>query len=152
MEINSEVNALKLFLRTQYASLLRTPGVDVGLPDEDILDNLIWDIREAVSSNNSDRCMNQDADFVQEVFDVLQAYDINPVTIVENNRILQYAMKLKNAERMWINRGYSPNEMLQLMPGRLWKEMEVLWRNKVYPNALCPCGWGRKYKKCCGRR
>ena len=23
---------------------------------------------------------------------------------------------------------------------------------KIYPNAPCPCGSGRKYKKCCGRR
>ena len=23
--------------------------------------------------------------------------------------------------------------------------------NKVYPNDLCPCGSGKKYKKCCGK-
>lgn len=22
---------------------------------------------------------------------------------------------------------------------------------KIYPNDLCPCGSGKKYKKCCGR-
>ncbi|WP_369598853.1 SEC-C metal-binding domain-containing protein [Bacteroides caecimuris] len=22
---------------------------------------------------------------------------------------------------------------------------------KIYPNASCPCGSGRKFKKCCGR-
>ena len=25
-------------------------------------------------------------------------------------------------------------------------------KRKIYPNEPCPCGSGRKYKKCCGRR
>ena len=24
-------------------------------------------------------------------------------------------------------------------------------RKKIYPNDICPCGSGMKYKKCCGR-
>lgn len=26
-----------------------------------------------------------------------------------------------------------------------------LGKKKIYPNDLCPCGSGKKYKKCCGR-
>lgn len=29
--------------------------------------------------------------------------------------------------------------------------MPVIKEEKVYPNAPCPCGSGKKYKKCCGR-
>jgi hypothetical protein len=25
-------------------------------------------------------------------------------------------------------------------------------KKKIYPNDLCPCGSGLKYKKCCGRK
>lgn len=28
----------------------------------------------------------------------------------------------------------------------------VIKEKKVYPNDLCPCGSGKKYKKCCGRK
>ena len=28
----------------------------------------------------------------------------------------------------------------------------VVGKKKVYPNDLCPCGSGKKYKKCCGRK
>ena len=35
---------------------------------------------------------------------------------------------------------------------RLTKEKDRLfYGHKVYPNEPCPCGSGRKYKKCCGR-
>ena len=74
------------------------------------------------------------------------------MAIEENNRILQYVMRLKNAEKIWLNGGYSPNEMLRLMPGGIRNKIEVLGRNKVYPNDPCPCGSGKKDKKCCGRR
>ena len=28
----------------------------------------------------------------------------------------------------------------------------VLGKKKIYPNDPCPCGSGKKYKKCCGRK
>lgn len=38
-----------------------------------------------------------------------------------------------------------------------WDEMEpagktVVKKDKIYPNAPCPCGGGKKYKQCCGRK
>ena len=39
---------------------------------------------------------------------------------------------------------------------RLYKEQKssttVIKAPKVYPNDPCPCGSGKKYKKCCGRK
>ena len=32
------------------------------------------------------------------------------------------------------------------------KQVPVVKEKKVYPNDPCPCGSGKKYKKCCGRR
>ena len=31
------------------------------------------------------------------------------------------------------------------------KEQPIHKASKVYPNDPCPCGSGKKYKKCCGR-
>ena len=38
-----------------------------------------------------------------------------------------------------------------------WDEIQpdikpVVKKDKVYPNDPCPCGSGKKYKKCCGRK
>lgn len=30
-------------------------------------------------------------------------------------------------------------------------QQPVVKEKKIYPNALCPCGSGKKYKKCCGK-
>ena len=44
-----------------------------------------------------------------------------------------------------IDAGYSAREAKKKI-GAIVKE------KKVYPNDLCPCGSGKKYKKCCGRK
>lgn len=31
-------------------------------------------------------------------------------------------------------------------------EQPIVKEKKVYPNDPCPCGSGKKYKKCCGRK
>lgn len=31
------------------------------------------------------------------------------------------------------------------------KQIPVVKEKKIYPNAPCPCGSGKKYKKCCGK-
>nr|WP_287485836.1 SEC-C metal-binding domain-containing protein [Blautia sp.] len=31
-------------------------------------------------------------------------------------------------------------------------QQPIVKEKKVYPNDLCPCGSGKKYKKCCGRK
>lgn len=32
------------------------------------------------------------------------------------------------------------------------KDNPVRVEKKIYPNDPCPCGSGKKYKKCCGRK
>ncbi|MEI2992204.1 MAG: SEC-C metal-binding domain-containing protein [Blautia faecicola] len=36
--------------------------------------------------------------------------------------------------------------------GRMGIQQPIVKEKKVYPNDLCPCGSGKKYKKCCGRK
>ena len=74
-------------------------------------------------------------------------------------------MELHNNTRQWVLKGHTPYELLQ-KDGRLltplpaeshtisrqnYKVIDLQTRTKVGRNALCPCGSGKKYKKCCGR-
>ena len=42
-------------------------------------------------------------------------------------------------------------KMAQMMMQRLGEMGEQAKKGKVGRNELCPCGSGKKYKKCCGR-
>ena len=88
-----------------------------------------------------------------------------------NNEQLEKFTKLimdaNNNTRMLEFRGYTPNEI----SGAVWPfatgkphtampnsfvptaaPMQPASTRKIYPNDPCPCGSGKKYKKCCGRR
>jgi len=58
-----------------------------------------------------------------------------------------------NHTRLWTNKGHSPNEMREILDSRRPKntspEIVVQQRIKIDPNDPCPCGSGKKYKKCC---
>ena len=60
-------------------------------------------------------------------------------------------ISLSNHTRMAANCGYTPIELAEqrrvLSLNKPVKKMQ-----KVYPNDPCPCGSGKKYKKCCGRK
>lgn len=43
------------------------------------------------------------------------------------------------------------NKFRNLMPS-LFENEPVVKPKKIYPNDPCPCGSGKKYKKCCGRK
>lgn len=84
-------------------------------------------------------------------------------------------MDAYNNTRLKENRGYKPNELVErefadglptVVPGSshaatLLRDAAlypngidgnpVRVEKKIYPNDLCPCGSGKKYKKCCGR-
>ena len=67
-------------------------------------------------------------------------------------------INLNNNTRMIDLRGNTPNEVAQmkaspgLAGGPVMPKMENgSGTKKIYPNDSCPCGSGKKYKKCCGR-
>ncbi|MEN6566703.1 MAG: SEC-C metal-binding domain-containing protein [Veillonellales bacterium] len=101
---------------------------------------------------------------VQELFDYLQnvlefpSFDsVQQITAVIN--------PVMNATSRWILRGHTPNQIfkteqqhvnplpsapfaVQRQPGEVF---DFATRRKVGRNDPCPCGSGKKYKKCCGR-
>lgn len=64
---------------------------------------------------------------------------------IADEQLLPLVIEAKNASRIWKNKGFTPVEMARLN-GAAPKILKKIGRND-----LCPCGSGKKYKKCCGR-
>ncbi len=74
-------------------------------------------------------------------------------------------MELYNDTRQWVLKGHTPNELFQEerkylkpLPSEPFtmvqpdsKVIDLSTRTKVGRNDPCPCGSGKKYKKCCGK-
>jgi hypothetical protein len=74
-------------------------------------------------------------------------------------------MELYNNTRQWVLKGHTPNELFQeerkylkplpsepfMMVQPDSKVIDLSTRTKVGRNDPCPCGSGKKYKKCCGK-
>ncbi len=62
-------------------------------------------------------------------------------------------MEAQNNTKLWSNKGYSPSELHKILDSQRQKndlpEFVIPKRIKVGANDTCPCGSGKKYKKCC---
>ncbi len=70
------------------------------------------------------------------------------------NEYMQAITMIANNTRIWQNRGHTPHELAQ-MEGRHIiplqdKPFNVIEGGKTGRNEPCPCGSGKKHKKCCG--
>ena len=79
-------------------------------------------------------CMNMYDEFTFE--SMCKEYNVPKVTV---EKIEQLVKEYKNIMPMWIYNGYSINEYSKIK------------KDKIGRNDLCPCGSGKKYKKCCGK-
>jgi hypothetical protein len=69
-------------------------------------------------------------------------------SIDEANDLIVFINELHNNTRMWILKGHTPNELFDSEQ----KHFKPLPKTeKVGRNELCPCGSGKKYKKCCDK-
>ena len=64
-------------------------------------------------------------------------------------------ISLHNETPLWVLKGHAPQELrLQGVEDRhldlVKKKQPVVNADKIGRNELCPCGSGKKYKKCCG--
>ena len=60
------------------------------------------------------------------------------------SELLSLAVNVNNNTRKWINKGFMPSELI--IEDESKTEEKVVGRNEP-----CPCGSGKKYKKCCGK-
>jgi len=71
------------------------------------------------------------------------------------NEYVQALSLIANNTRIWENRGHTPHELFELekhhlkpLPGT---PFSVIDGGKTGRNEPCPCGSGKKYKRCCGK-
>ena len=70
-------------------------------------------------------------------------------SLADINDIIKFIVPVINNTRKWINKGFTPNELSpHKIDERTGQKVKVL---DIGRNAPCPCGSGKKYKKCCGR-
>ena len=80
-----------------------------------------------------------------DIFNVLEDFGVVATSQHELKAMTGQINELWNNTRMLVNRGFTPNELVKQQ-----RKLFVV-PPKVYPNDPCPCGSGKKYKKCCGR-
>ncbi len=80
---------------------------------------------------------------LQEFASLLESYGTAWETPEHGEQFFALVIEAKNQSRIWANKGFTPRELAYLL------------RNKprnIGRNDPCPCGSGKKYKKCCGSR
>lgn len=93
---------------------------------------------------------------MQGVFDEFNRRKINFKSDKQVSELMQLVMELANNTRIWENNGHTPNEIFELMekphlrplPKEPFK-IKAERQEKIGRNDPCPCGSGKKYKKCC---
>lgn len=88
---------------------------------------------------------------VEDLLEIMEDHGYSP-NEGHLNRIIQLLMNMHNSMPTWMNNGWAPDELLDKMYGRKSFYNEDGSRMKVGRNDPCPCGSGKKYKNCCGRR
>lgn len=89
----------------------------------------------------------------EEIIAILDEYGLMVSEEQELERLMDRVFELWHNTRMLMNRGYTPKETSALAK----KGATVSYKKenpeyvKIYPNDPCPCGSGKKYKKCCGK-
>ena len=63
--------------------------------------------------------------------------------------VMDLVINLANNTRIWDNNGHTPQEIFKQYESEHIKAIPRQSHKKVGRNDLCPCGSGKKYKKCC---
>lgn len=89
----------------------------------------------------------------QAKVDILNEYGIRLSSQQQVSEIASLIMEVSNSTRLWSNNGHTPNELFELHERKMLlpRPDQPSKRVKVGRNDPCPCGSGKKYKKCCGR-
>ena len=99
---------------------------------------------------------------VQEIFEVFNTRGVDFKSEKQVNEVMQLVMEIANNTRIWENNGHTPNEIfekyekphLRPLPDKPFEFdgadiFDFKTGKKVGRNDPCPCGSGKKYKKCC---
>ncbi len=90
---------------------------------------------------------------MQEYFDLLDSADIVFDGMKQAEKMMRLIVDVQNNTRQWTNYGHTPNEIYPSDKSNLlpFPSVHPVHSQKIGRNDSCPCGSGKKYKKCCGR-
>lgn len=110
--------------------------------DKEIVKGLVDDIQLSCS---------MEAD-LQSIFSEFERREIYINDEGQLRKLIPLIMDVYNNTRLWANCGHTPKEMMD-MSREVGSEPFNQQRRvtKIGRNEPCPCGSGKKYKKCCGR-
>ena len=113
------------------------------------------DMAEAILEELSDYVTKEDWG-IPQIMNSLYQWDVAFDNARSAGKMTKALSEWVYGVRRWSERGYSRKER-----GKVNEENRYVYAEKtnfsrtepakVYPNDPCPCGSGRKYKKCCGR-
>ena len=88
-----------------------------------------------------------------KIHDLLREYELIFTSEKTVQPFLELIYAAHNNTRMWINNGHTPNELMQVKKAQFkandQDQIFIREHRKIGPNEPCPCGSGKKYKKCC---
>ncbi|MRX72780.1 secC motif containing protein [Bacillus lacus] len=105
-----------------------------------------------------DTCIIQTkmGDMPSRIFQLLQTQLIFD-SLDDVQKLTDVVVPLMNHTREWYLKGYAPTELsrrdkkeLMPLPDKKGEVISLQSRQKVGRNDPCPCGSGKKFKKCCG--
>jgi len=113
------------------------------IPDPDMVLDIIEDIHDMCAAEVR----------TQEYFNLLDEAGAVFDGMEQVNEIMQLIVDVQNNTRLWTNHGHTPNKLFNLEKSNLipFPVLKPSRAQKVGRNDPCPCGSGKKYKKCCGR-
>ena len=88
---------------------------------------------------------------LQGLINRLQMMGMKIKDLNEVQKLISLCIEFGNNTHKWINKGWTPAELLEKETGKEGNNSTVVISHKVGRNEPCPCGSGKKYKKCCGR-
>lgn len=137
-ELTPQLTALKIFILNELCT------------DRQLVDYLIDDIQLACSME-------------APIEDVMYEFERRGIIFKDRNQISRFVpfiVDVYNHTRLWANCGHTPaemralsdeeSEMMPLPADIIPFHTQVRNEKKIGRNDPCPCGSGKKYKKCCG--
>ncbi|KPU44462.1 hypothetical protein OXPF_19560 [Oxobacter pfennigii] len=90
-------------------------------------------------------------DGIKELGPILDRHDLVFRDEKQLQEFINRIMLAKNNTRIWENNGYTPSELREIFSkgNQNIIKFPTLQRPKIGRNDPCPCGSGKKYKKCC---
>ncbi len=138
-EIRSMADNSGFIMTEELERLGRFLAEEMNVP-EDKIPYILHQIQAEISTGGQ----------LQDVIDDLEEAEVIFENDEQTNAFSSIINDVWNRTRMVLNRGHKPYEMI--MKGLEEKSVQRKNIEKVYPNDPCPCGSGKKHKKCCGNK